>query len=193
MSKKGTVTSIGHSDSHRFHVLEPIKFTDDYSEWEYDHWQGLLGLELEPHGSNTKFPAKWCLIDNVSIYCRITNSDPNKSFSSSSLIDRSQSKSLESFIQDACKHENNSLSESWLKALQQEKIFDLAQLINLDQKGWSQIQRLTAVEKCKLKKSIEQYQTNENGINGRSDINCFENGKTKQMTHRTSTGLLIEN
>ncbi len=193
MSKNGTITSTGHSSSHRFRVLEPIKFTDDFSDWEYDHWQGLFGLELEPHGNNTRFPAKWRLTDNVSIYCRITKSDPNKSLPSSSLIDRSQFELLESFIQSVCECENNNLSESWLRALHQEKIFHLEQLINLDQKGWNQIQRLTAVEKCQLKKYIEKYQTNENGINGRSEINCSNNEKTKPMTRRTSAGLLIEN
>ncbi|CAF1248626.1 unnamed protein product [Didymodactylos carnosus] len=91
MSKNGPVTSIGHSNSYRFRILEPIKVTDDFPDWEHDDWQGLLNVELEPYGSNIRFPTKWHLADNVSIHCRITNSDPEKVLSPPSPIDRLQS------------------------------------------------------------------------------------------------------
>jgi len=153
MLKNGTAKSIDHSNTHSFRVLKPIKFTDDFSDWEYDHWQGLIDLRLEPHGSYARFPAKWRLADNVSIHCRIKNSEPNKN------LLPPLSESLKSFIYDVCLRENNSRSESWLEALRQEKIFDLEQLINLHQNGWARIHRLNALEKHKLKMSIQQYRT----------------------------------
>jgi hypothetical protein len=186
MSKNGTVTSINHSNSHRFRLLEPIKFTDAFSDWEYDHWQGLIDLELEPRGNNARFPVKWRLADNVSIHCRIINSDSNKNRLSSSFIDKSQSELLKSFIHCVCAGERNDLSESWLKTLQQEKIFDLEQLINLDKKGWDQIQRFTALEKHKLKVSIERYRKNENGVN------ASNNETTNHMTRCNSTGWFVD-
>jgi hypothetical protein len=159
MLKNRTVTSIDHSSTHTFRVLEPIKFKDEFSDWEYDHWQGLIDLRLEPHSSYARFPAIWRLTGDVSIHCRIINSESNKTLSPPSSVDRPQSELLKSFIYDVCAREKNSLSESWLKALRQEEIFDLEQLVSLDKKGWDRIHRLTALEKQKLKISIERYRT----------------------------------
>ncbi|CAF4209270.1 unnamed protein product [Rotaria magnacalcarata] len=160
MFKYPVVVSVSHSNSTRFRLVEPIRLNDDFDKWEYDHLRGLFDLELVPHDSNSKFPSRWHLADNVSIYCRITIINSNEQIGSSSRFDRLHADSLDAFVRNVCAQENNDRSGDWLKALKAADIFHFEHLASLDRTEWDRIPLLSVNAKRILRAEVDRQRTN---------------------------------
>ena len=112
VSERHTVASDTPSNSTRFRLIEPIKVKDAFDQWDYDHLHGRFDLDLEPHTRNTSFPTRWCLSDNVSIYCRIQQAHSNGNTTSLSNFDQSTTTSTKKFLRNTRSQENNNRSNS---------------------------------------------------------------------------------
>ncbi|CAF0945876.1 unnamed protein product [Adineta ricciae] len=113
VSERHTNASASPSDLTNFRLVEPIKVKDAFDEWTYDHLRGLFDLDLKPHTSNTTFPTRWCLSDNVSIYCRIQQIDSTGSTPSSlKNSDRSTSIPVDKFLRHSRSQDNSGRSST---------------------------------------------------------------------------------
>ncbi|CAF4819223.1 unnamed protein product [Rotaria sp. Silwood1] len=173
MSKYPVVISTAHSNSTRFRLVEQIRLNDEFDRWEYDHLRGLFDLELEPHVSNTRFPTRWQLANNVSIYCRIKTINNNEQKTSSSHFNRLHTDSLDTFVQNVCAQENNSRSNDWLKALRDADIVHFEHLTSLDRTEWDRIPGLTVNAKRILRAAADRHRTSTVG------------GQRQQITNNT--------
>ncbi|CAF4278285.1 unnamed protein product, partial [Rotaria sp. Silwood2] len=183
MSKYPAVISASHSNSTRFRLVEPIRLNDEFDRWEYDHLRGLFELELEPHGSNTRFPTRWHLADNVSIYCRINTINSSEQNASSSHFDRLHTDSLDAFVQDVCAHENNNRSNEWLKALRDADILHFEHLTSLDRTEWDRIPGLTVNAKRILRAEADRHRTSTVGEQRRQITNNSEDENKEEIEH----------
>ncbi|CAF4796199.1 unnamed protein product, partial [Rotaria sp. Silwood2] len=159
MSKYPVVISTTHSNQSRFRLVEPIQLNDAFDRWEYDHLCGLFDLELEPHDSNTRFPTRWHLADDVSIYCRIKTINNNEQKTSLSRFDRLYTDSLDRFVRNVCAQENNSRGDDWLKALRDADIVHFEHLASLDRAEWDRIPGLTVNAKRLLRAAADRHRT----------------------------------
>lgn len=161
------VTSSTHRTLTHFRLIEPISLVDDFGSWQYDHWHSIFDMELVPHGTNARFPARWRLADDARIHCFINNHDPavqTSSSSSSSHGDRPRTTSLDVFVQDVCALENNGKrGAAWLGSLHQEDIFTYEHLANLRQSEWDSMNTLTMNAKKTLKAAIDRERENTAG------------------------------
>jgi hypothetical protein len=143
MADRGTVT-FTHSRV-KYRLVEPISLTDEFDSWTFDHFHGLFDIWLAIDSTNkTKFPSPWTLNSNAEIEYMIVNrlksddDDPSAKHS-----ERPSTKSLENFLRDICKNEENGMFQVWFKALTtEENIVSYSHLTNLNQKEWDRIGRL---------------------------------------------------
>ena len=166
---RGRIISAQKQTKHR--LVEPISLTDEFESWTFDHFHGLFDFWLVcDANSQLSFPNSWTLNANTKIDYLISNgsiSDTNDSLIKH--IERPNTKSLESFIEDICKIENNGMYLTWYKALAiEENITTYAHLTNLNQKEWERIKHLSmnALKTIKFyidqeKQLVEQRKTQE--------------------------------
>ena len=107
VSERHTNASDSPSNSTRFRLVEPIRLKDAFDQWDYDHLHGLFDLDLEPHTRNTAFPTRWCLSDNVSIYCRVQPINSNGKTTVVSNFEQSTAASTETYLRHTLPQENN--------------------------------------------------------------------------------------
>ncbi|CAF2983559.1 unnamed protein product [Rotaria sp. Silwood2] len=149
-------SSSNHRNSDCFRLIESVSLTDDFGTWQYDHWRDVLDLKLSPHGTNTRFPARWKLADDARIHCLITNDDFTRTESSSSYNTRPRTASLNVFVHDVCMHENNGQEDIWLRDLYKEDIRTFEHLANLRQSEWDNIRALSMNARKTLKAAVDR-------------------------------------
>jgi hypothetical protein len=159
MDERGPTTSTADRNSTRLRLVEPISSNDDFGLWSYDHWHGLFDLELKPHGDNVQFPERWCLAQDVKIHCHIKTCNSKEKTSLPSHMDRPRTATLDAFVHDVCKRENNGQSESWLRTLKQEDIFSFEDLNNLKKSEWDQMVKLSVNARRILKAAVDRERT----------------------------------
>ncbi|CAF4640531.1 unnamed protein product [Rotaria sp. Silwood2] len=185
MHEYDTITSTADRNATRFRLIEPITSNDEFGPWSYDHWHGLFDLELKPHGDNVEFPERWRLAQNVKIHCCIETCNSKERNSFPSHTDRPRTATLDVFVHDVCKRENNGQSESWLKGLRQEDIFSFEHLNNLNQFEWDRIHALSVNAKRILKVAVDRERTSIAGERRRRVID-EPNDENKEQTDTTS-------
>ena len=172
----------------RFRLVEPIRSIDEFGPWSYDHWHGLFDLTMVPHGDNVQFPERWCLTQDVKIHCRIEICNPKDKNSLASHMDGPRTATLEVFVQDVSKQENNEQSESWLKTLKREDIFSFEHLNSLKQSEWDQMRILSVNAKRILKVAVDQKRTSITGEQRRRIIDEPSDENKEQRTNEQNFG-----
>jgi len=172
---RGTIINPKRRTKH--HLVEPISLTDEFESWTFDHFRGLFDFWLvRDVKSSVSFPNFWTLNPNAQIDYMISNESIDDTDDSSiKHIERPSTKSLDSFIRDICKIEDNGMFMSWYNTLTTgENITTFAHLTNLNQKDWERISRLpmNAIKTIKFyidqeKQMIEQRKSKQS-----SDNNC---------------------
>ncbi|CAF0908395.1 unnamed protein product [Rotaria sordida] len=194
MSKHSVVISTVHFNSTRFRLVESIRLNDEFDRWEYDHLRGLFDLELVPHDNNTRFPNRWHLADNVSIYCQIKTINNNEQKTSLSHFDRLYTNSLDTFVRNVCAQENNSRSDDWLKALRDAEIVNFEHLASLDRTEWDRIPGLTVNAKRILRAATDRHRISNVSEQRRQITNSSKNeNKEKTEVLDISENLSISN
>ncbi len=129
----------------KFRLVESISLTDEFESWTFDHFRGILDLWLTMDLTNKEhFPNLWELSSNVQINYiivdRLMNADDDQTVKD---LERPSNRSLENFLRDICRIEENGMFKEWFKALTvDEYIRTYSHLTNLNQKEWERINAL---------------------------------------------------
>ena len=177
MDDRGTVTS-GESQT-RFRLIESVSLTDEFDSWTFDHFHGLLDFWLAIDSKCEKsFPKEWKLDSNAEIdYIVLPQLPRGNDDESSKQSDRPSTKSLENFLRDICRIEQNGMFNVWFDALKKEEnISTFAHLTNLNQKEWERIDKLPMNALKTIKFYIDQ------------EKQMVEERKTKKTPQGQSTG-----
>jgi hypothetical protein len=124
----------------KYRLVEPISLTDDFDSWTFDNFQQIFDfwLTIDPH-NNTAFPTRWKLQENAVLNYIIGGISDQ----TNARIQHPSTISLENFIRDICKIEDNGMGKHWYEALiDDEDIVTYAHLSNLTQPEWDRIKKL---------------------------------------------------
>jgi hypothetical protein len=140
-------------------LIEPITLVDEFDTWHFDHLRGLFELSLVPE--KKQFPRRWKLAPNAkfSLICATPEEDEDndrENEQTSRNVDRPSTESLERFVSDVCKKENNGMAVKWLEALHKEDLFTFDHLANLKHTEWSELRQLSLNGKKILKSYVDQ-------------------------------------
>ncbi|CAF1390520.1 unnamed protein product [Adineta steineri] len=141
----------------RLRLVEPLSIIDEFGAWSYDHLRDLFEIELRAHRDEF-FPSPWILAEDARIHCQFIFSGTQQAneTSTSLILERPRTSSLEQFVRDVCSKEDNMQTDKWLAALHAEDILSFAHLSNLKQSEWDNIKRLSMNAKRILKAAVDR-------------------------------------
>lgn len=124
----------------KFRLVESISLNDEFDTWHFDHFHSLFEFSLT-RPNDESFCSRWQLTEQAKITYKINSiysiNDDQKQ------IQRPSTKSLEIFIEEICRIEDNGMASDWIDLLRKEDINTYAHLTNLNQKEWERIKKLS--------------------------------------------------